>query len=514
MVTLLTLKSRPSRAKVYIDDELIGTTTIKDHRISKGVYKIRFEKSGYKIKTYLNYRIKERDLAKALTAKLTKASDAEKEEKKKPEEKKKEEPKPSAPTKKQIKVDIRAVPEIRATVDLNGRVIGSTPIINHDVEIGNYRIILRKEGYFDSISNREIKSGDLKRVWRIDMVRKTTTPTTPTPTPPTPEREEPIRLPTKEEKKEELKDDIIRLNNERKSEDEVIRLGGSEPELDNSIKAQIERAKDLPFPFNILGNIKFTAVLGGILAAILAAPVVIAAMARAFPGMAAGATKFAVDKQFAARLGVGAVSGLAGTDTLAVWLASDNIMSTSAFHIKTLKESVKAGNLTNSEAMAEFEKVQGWANVAEELIRKSVTFNPLLIPFKGVFIANVEMVQSKLNLEKEILKAQVEKKSLISDRDLTKIEEAKFKIKFLKDSIKKKTKEMRREKLRRDIKILKSGEERTEKERVNEVEKKLELMDFKKDVENKIMEERVKILALSKGYTIAGARSRIKYEGE
>jgi len=89
-----------------------------------------------------------------------------------------------------------------------------------------------------------------------------------------------------------------------------------------------------------------------------------------------------------------------GADTLMVWLAEDNILTGLGFTIRKLKYCRERGIKTKAEADAIINKVIEWADAAEAVVDLSVTFNPLLIPFKEILLANVE--KSKLDLELEI----------------------------------------------------------------------------------------------------------------
>lgn len=59
-----------------------------------------------------------------------------------------------------------------------------------------------------------------------------------------------------------------RLARKAAEEEGTIYLGGAEEKADTSIKGQIEKAKDLPFPINVLASPKTTAVLGITLATV------------------------------------------------------------------------------------------------------------------------------------------------------------------------------------------------------------------------------------------------------
>ena len=129
----------------------------------------------------------------------------------------------------------------------------------------------------------------------------------------------------------------------------------------------------------------------------------------------AGAIGLIGDLQLIGALGSGAsgaikaASALMGVDTLAVWLASDNILSGLAFTSKKLNFSFKAKIITKTEIDTEINKIQGWMDAATKVIEVSTQVNPLLIPFGKLFLINAEKAQLDLDIEKALIEDEHKK---------------------------------------------------------------------------------------------------------
>lgn len=95
---------------------------------------------------------------------------------------------------------------------------------------------------------------------------------------------------------------------------------------------------------------------------------------------------------------------LIGADSIAVWLASDNIVTGTTFPMNRLKAMVEEGTLTKEEALIEINTIQEWKDYATNFISISGIANPLIWLFRPLFMKNTELAQTNIDQ----IKAQVE----------------------------------------------------------------------------------------------------------
>jgi len=95
---------------------------------------------------------------------------------------------------------------------------------------------------------------------------------------------------------------------------------------------------------------------------------------------------------------------IAGADSIAVWLASDNIVTGTTFPMNRLKEMVEAGTVTKEEALEEISTIQQWKDYATNFISVSGIVNPLMWLFRSLFMKNTELAQTNIDQ----IKTQIE----------------------------------------------------------------------------------------------------------
>jgi len=105
-----------------------------------------------------------------------------------------------------------------------------------------------------------------------------------------------------------------------------------------------------------------------------------------------------------AKLAVKGAMGIAGMDGIMVWMASDNVLTGTAFTLRKLREAVKSGAISKSQALKETETVQKWIDAATSLVKTSATVNPFIMPFKNILLINAEKAQKDFDLEVALIK--------------------------------------------------------------------------------------------------------------
>jgi len=183
---------------------------------------------------------------------------------------------------------------------------------------------------------------------------------------------------------------------EKEEEKEPVKLGDEPVKLGDdfySIKSQIERAKDLPGLLGVLASPNTTIALGSALA--------LGGLAGAFGFTVAGAEAIIGSAGISTALKVG--TGVAGVDTMMVWLAEDNIITGCNFTVKKLKEAVNQGIISKSEALRQIDEVIKWVDVAESLVETSIKLNPLIAPFHTVLRTNIIKGRFDINLERKFI---------------------------------------------------------------------------------------------------------------
>ena len=83
--------------------------------------------------------------------------------------------------------------------------------------------------------------------------------------------------------------------------------------------------------------------------------------------------------------GAGALSG---ADVLVTWLASDNIISSTPFSARLIRESYKDGVLTKEQALREIDEDIASLEAAESFVKLSTSYNPILVPFQNSYLIN------------------------------------------------------------------------------------------------------------------------------
>ena len=105
-----------------------------------------------------------------------------------------------------------------------------------------------------------------------------------------------------------------------------------------------------------------------------------------------------------AKLAVKGAMGIAGLDGIMVWMASDNVLTGTAFTLKKLRESVEMGAITHEEALKETRLVQQWINAARSVVETSAKFNPFIMPFKNILLINADKAQKDFDLEVKLIR--------------------------------------------------------------------------------------------------------------
>ncbi len=94
---------------------------------------------------------------------------------------------------------------------------------------------------------------------------------------------------------------------------------------------------------------------------------------------------------------------IASGSGIMTWLASDNIGSGVAIFTRDLRQSVVFGALNPTDALLEMDKQQTLLNEAKAFLEANVAINPLLWPFKGIILANIEGVQNQVDYNRRVI---------------------------------------------------------------------------------------------------------------
>ncbi|MCK5138339.1 MAG: PEGA domain-containing protein [Thermodesulfovibrionia bacterium] len=86
-----------------------------------------------------------------------------------------------------------------------------------------------------------------------------------------------------------------------------------------------------------------------------------------------------------------------GADGIAVWLASDNIITGTTFPMNRLKTMVEEGTVTKADAIAEIDRIQEWKDYATNFVNTSTLVNPFLWLFRKLFMSNTELAQTNID---------------------------------------------------------------------------------------------------------------------
>ena len=95
------------------------------------------------------------------------------------------------------------------------------------------------------------------------------------------------------------------------------------------------------------------------------------------------------------------VSALSGTDAITVWLASDNIITSSAFSANMIVDAYGNNEITREEALREMDSIKSWVDSSEAFVKTSVQANPILWPFAKQYLINARKSQSDLAFKRE-----------------------------------------------------------------------------------------------------------------
>ena len=149
-----------------------------------------------------------------------------------------------------------------------------------------------------------------------------------------------------------------------------------------------------------------TGLLGGV-----TVPTTAGAATTAGGGLAAGLGIAGLSISAAtAKLAVKGAMGVAGFDGIMVWMASDNVLTGTAFTLRKLREAVKSGAITQEEALTETELVQGWIDAATKLVETSAELNPFILPFRNILLINADKAQKDFDIEVALIKKTFPKK--------------------------------------------------------------------------------------------------------
>ena len=115
----LSISSTPNEAMVYIDDKYVGDTPLQNHILEEGKYSLTLKKAGYKdlngdFRVGLGQNV-ERKFTLTIVSNMG-------------------------------KLTITSTPE-GARVEINGQYVGQTPLNDYELDINNYDVELRLEGY-------------------------------------------------------------------------------------------------------------------------------------------------------------------------------------------------------------------------------------------------------------------------------------------------------------------------------------------------------------------------------
>jgi len=100
------------------------------------------------------------------------------------------------------------------------------------------------------------------------------------------------------------------------------------------------------------------------------------------------------------------VAGVAGTSGIVAWLASDNVLTGVTFTMRKLRDTI-VDETTRAEAMDEAEEVQSWIDTATTFVNVATRINPLLWPFRHIFMVNAEKAQFDFDLEKQLMETKL-----------------------------------------------------------------------------------------------------------
>ena len=101
-----------------------------------------------------------------------------------------------------------------------------------------------------------------------------------------------------------------------------------------------------------------------------------------------------------------AVAGVLGTSGIVAWLASDNILTGVTFTMRKLRDTI-VDEPTRAEALEEADEVQSWIDTATTFVNVATRINPLLWPFRTIFMVNARKAQFDFDLEKQLMETKL-----------------------------------------------------------------------------------------------------------
>ena len=99
--------------------------------------------------------------------------------------------------------------------------------------------------------------------------------------------------------------------------------------------------------------------------------------------------------------------GIAGTDGIMAWLASDNILTGTVMYSNTIMDAVAFSGLPPAEGIARMQELKSTANNAANFVRISSKVNPALWLFGKPLMTNANQAKSQLEFNEEILRRQL-----------------------------------------------------------------------------------------------------------
>jgi len=91
---------------------------------------------------------------------------------------------------------------------------------------------------------------------------------------------------------------------------------------------------------------------------------------------------------------------------IVAWLASDNVLTGTTFTMRKLRDSV-VDETTREEALEETEEVQSWIDTATTFVNVATRINPLLWPFRHIFMVNARKAQVDFDLEVMLIETKM-----------------------------------------------------------------------------------------------------------
>ena len=133
---------------------------------------------------------------------------------------------------------------------------------------------------------------------------------------------------------------------------------------------------------------------------VLTSPITTIGLAVGLGGVAVGGL---VGVAALTKIGLGIGFSIASGSGIMTWLASDNILSSMSIFTRDLREAVTYGSISQTEAQLELDKAQGFVNEAKKFVETNTLLNPLLWPFRGIVLTNVDAAQNSIDFNKKII---------------------------------------------------------------------------------------------------------------